>query len=137
MDGLSYHGDVTYWGLVEYISRPARHALVLTVLGEIEKALEENSNMGTIRKKRGRPPTPNTVLATEANVSKMTVCRWVNGGAQSCDANAEVLIKLAEKYAPEKLRELLKDDLLRHGRELRIYLKDLDNRVTPPSYDKK
>lgn len=57
---------------------------------------------------------PNGYIAGQLNVTKRTVRRWRGGGIQSCNVNADKLIELAYRLAPEDTDTTLREDLELH-----------------------
>jgi len=53
------------------------------------------------------------------------VQRWLSGGVQSCNVNAEKLIQASLEHAPEETKRLLAEDLAQHKAELERLLEDL------------
>ena len=58
-----------------------------------------------------------SILAGILGVSPRTVQRWMSGGVQSCNINAEKLIQASLEHAPEEAKRLLMEDLAQHERE--------------------
>jgi hypothetical protein len=67
-----------------------------------------------------------SVLAGILGVSRRTVQRWLSGGVQSCNVNAEKLIQASLEHAPEETKRLLVEDLQQHGAELKHLVKDVE-----------
>ena len=88
--------------LAEYTSREARYRLVGLCLDKINEDKGRGDAVAT------------KVLATHLYVSQRTVQRWASGGIQSCNVNADKLIELAYRLAPEPTDEALREDLERH-----------------------
>jgi len=59
-------------------------------------------------------PDPNGYIARQLEVTKRTVRRWRGGGIQSCNVNADKLIELAYRLAPEDTDQALREDLELH-----------------------
>jgi len=99
-------------GLSEYTSRLCRLKLVEAAVGGIERELAEKCARGLsgIDKRTGGA----RVLAGILGVSVRSVQRWLSGGVQSCNVNAEKLIKVAVEYAPGRTADLLEEDMERH-----------------------
>jgi len=57
---------------------------------------------------------PSGYIAGQLNVTKRTVRRWRGGGIQSCNVNADKLIELAYRLAPEDTDTTLREDLELH-----------------------
>ena len=87
--------------LSEYTSRRCRMALAHLCL---EAAASEEMNL----------PDPHGYIARQLNVTKRTVRRWRGGGIQSCNVNADKLIELAYRLAPEDTDTTLREDLELH-----------------------
>ena len=107
--------------LAEYTSREARYRLVQLCLDRIS---EEQS-------RRGATVAATRVLATQLYVSQRTVQRWARGGIQSCNVNADAIISLAMRLAPEGAARVLARDLERHREELLIALPPGSLQETP------
>ena len=82
--------------------------------GSREKREPIHTHSHTPHKKRERAVGVAFVLAGILGVSVKTVQRWLSGGVQSCNVNAEKLIQVALEYSPERTLELLEKDLERH-----------------------
>ncbi len=68
--------------------------------------------------KKGRPPTPETILAAAINVSPRTVKRWTSHpeAIQSCDMNANKIAEMAYDLNPKRTTEILLKDVASHRR---------------------
>ena len=115
------HGGVPL-SLSEYLSRVARFKLVKAIIEALEelqtyekdyvRKTQLNSKVNT---RRG----VSTILANELGTTKQTVNRWLNWTEEnelpiSCNANAEKLLKIGMKYAPEETFIILDEDLENH-----------------------
>ena len=94
------HGDVLP-NLSEYTSRQCRMKLAQVCL-----TAAASPDMGL--------SDPNGYIAGQLNVTKRTVRRWKGGGIQSCNVNADKLIELAYRLAPEDTDQALREDLELH-----------------------
>jgi len=99
-------------GISEYTSRECRLRLVEAAKAGLERELEDKCAKGVSQFDRRTGAA--RLLAGELGVSVRTVQRWLNGGVQSCNINAEKLIVTALKYAPEETGKLLEQDLETH-----------------------
>ena len=72
------------------------------------------------------PPT--MVLANQLKVTQRTVQRWVSGGVQSCNVNADRLISLAFELNPKDTLKILDEDYRRHQEELDLMVNDYNER---------
>ena len=108
------HGVVA--GLSEYTSRRCRLMLVRMTARAVERELQRNH----VRGLSGLDPRVGAagVLARLLGVATRTVQRWLSGGVQSCNVNADKLIQLALRYDPFEAEEILREDLENH----RFYL---------------
>lgn len=97
--------DDTPVSLSEYLSRPARARLVQAC----HSALQDR------RRVEGLSPRGATSeLASRIGVSSRTVERWLANGIQSCDINAEVILKITEDLMFQELTRILIEDLDSH-----------------------
>ena len=98
--------------LSEYTSRYCRLKLVEATIRGIEHDLKERQDRGA----SNIDPriSASRILASLLGVSHRTVNRWLGGGVQSCNVNAEKLIRVALEYAPDEARRLLEEDLEGH-----------------------
>lgn len=97
---LTGHGGVLP-NLSEYTSRRCRMRLAQLCL---EAASSPDMGLSD----------PNGYIAGQLNVTKRTVRRWRGGGIQSCNVNADKLIELAYRLAPEDTDTTLREDLELH-----------------------
>lgn len=111
-------GDVLSHGIAEYTSRPCRQELASEVYRTIHYQVQiEKNECRRTGKRVDRSLTACNVMADSLEVTRRTVRRWRNGGFQSCNFNANKLISLSLKYAPEKTLRILEKDLDRHWQE--------------------
>ena len=123
------HGGVALYevkpilGLSEYMSRHCRLRLVEACARGLERELSERCDTGVshLDPRVGAA----SVLAGILDVSPRTVQRWLSGGVQSCNVNAEKLIQASLEHAPEETKRLLAEDLAQHKAELERLLEDL------------
>jgi len=87
--------------LSEYTSRRCRMRLAHVCL---EAVKDPEMNL----------PDPHGYIAGQLEVTKRTVRRWRGGGIQSCNVNADKLIELAYRLAPEDTDQALREDLELH-----------------------
>ena len=87
--------------LSEYTSRQCRMRLAQICLEAASSA-----DMGL--------SDPSGYIAGQLTVTKRTVRRWRGGGIQSCNVNADKLIELAYRLAPEDTDAALREDLELH-----------------------
>lgn len=99
-------------GLSEYTSREGRLQLVKAAHEAITEELRRRRANGDlfVDKRIGA----SSLLARSLGVTKRTVERWVSGGIQACNVNAERLIEVALSLNPEWVIDILEEDLERH-----------------------
>jgi len=99
-------------GLSEYTSRKCRLRLVEVTARAIERHLAEKGDRGV----SGYDPRTGAarILAGILKVSTRTVQRWLSGGIQSCNVNAERLIQVALRYDEYRTVEIIEEDLENH-----------------------
>jgi len=102
--------ELRYVDLSEYTSRRARYKLVQACL-DYYGELEEKSGV-----------SPTKALASSLGVSQRTVQRWAKGGIQSCNPNAEEIIRLALLLVPREAARILQEDLETHRTTLHAAL---------------
>ena len=124
--------------LGERVSKEARHGLVGICLLSIRN---EYADMPLTEKKRkrGRPTTHHTLLATRLDVSPRPARRWTSGrdAIQSSDANAAKLAELAYTYSPQETTLILRRDAERYWRTVEAWLGYMgSNSVTCPCPEK-
>jgi len=66
--------------------------------------------------------SPTKALASSLGVSRRTVQRWAKGGIQSCNSNAEEIIRLALLLVPREAAKILQEDLETHRTTLHANL---------------
>jgi len=118
-------------GLYEYISRLCRLKLIQATFKALNKERTKNKNK-KIKKGIGFTredlKSTATILGNEIGVAGWTIRRWMsyqtdqNGeiqlDIQSCNANAEKLVRVALKYAKEEAIEILEADFAEHRFQL-------------------
>jgi len=107
--------------LGQYLSKEARYKLVqLCIRHTIGIKMDK-----PLSKKRGRPITPESILATALDVSSRTVRRWNShpNAIQSSDVNAEKLAETAYMYNPMRTTEILFEDVAFHCQIVDEWLK--------------
>jgi len=119
-----------YGDLAEYVSRPARMRLVELCLAEIEKRLESDRENQEKLGKKGRPVAATSVLAERMNVATRTVNRWRKDVFQAKNINAKLLLATALDLDVDGLKEILRDDFLRHRQELNYFI-DIEEEPDP------
>lgn len=107
-------------GLAEYTSRQCRFNLVRACIRGIENSHDSDDNPMSL------PPTQE--LADHLKVTQRTVQRWVSGGVQSCNVNADRLISLAFELNPKDTLKILDEDYRRHQEELDLMVNDYNER---------
>ena len=124
--------------LGEHASKEARHQLASICLLNTQKEYTDKP-LTEKKRKRGRPPTLHTLLATKLNVSPRTVRRWSSGqdAIQSSDANAEKLADLAYTHSPLETTLILRKDAKRYCRTVEAWLRYMgSNSLTCPCPEK-
>jgi hypothetical protein len=124
--------------LGEHVSKEARHRLVGICLLSTRKEYADMPLTGN-KRKRGRPTTHHTLLATRLNVSPRTVRRWASGrdAIQSSDTNAEKLTELAYTHSPQETTLILRNDAERYWRTVEAWLGYMgSNSLTCPCPEK-
>lgn len=122
--GVALYKVKPFLGLSEYMSRHCRLRLVEACARGLERELSERCDMGVshLDPRVGAA----SVLAGILDVSPRTVQRWLSGGVQSCNVNAEKLIQTSLEHAPEETKRLLAEDLAQHKAELERLLEGLN-----------
>ena len=109
--------------IVEFFSRPARKEITEYLCRVILKKELIDRDRGVGPNSKGRPPVSGvTLLSTKLGVSRKSVRRWIGGEMQSCNDNAAKLLELALECIPEKLGNVLREDLERHRAEVEYFL---------------
>lgn len=100
--------------LSEYVSRPARMKLVKAIHSALEFEINEKKRINRKSGARIGRNHPSRVLGDLLGVHTSTIWRWVTGGFQACNVNAEKVILLAFQHCPESAVEVLYEDLEIH-----------------------
>ena len=108
------HGVVAL-GLSEYTSRETRKKLVAAIHRKFDEELLDRKRQN----RRDNKPlrylgSASGILARCLGVDIRTVQRWLSGGIQSCNANAERVIQLALKEIPFQVFDILQEDFENH-----------------------
>lgn len=112
--------------LSEYLSRPARNKLVRAIFDEIsfevheKKSFQRRNNLSI-----NRSYTPFTEFKSLIGVTHKTASRWINGGSQACNYNADKIILAGLTKCPEKTIELLVKDLQIHQKLINRVIAEL------------
>lgn len=120
-------GDVAFpASLAEYLSRKARHELALNLYNGLVEDIRIERNF---RRRDGKsvPRTLNAsrVMAKILGVTLRTVQRWRRGGFQSCNFNAEKLIRESLKICPERAEEILEEDMEIHRHFFELLINEM------------
>ena len=103
------------FGLSEYLSRPCRMKLVNALYEQLSFEIGEKKSAA---RNNGQPvnrrETAYNVLSSLLGVHRETVYRWINKGYQACNVNTEKLITATLKLCPERVIELLEEDMETH-----------------------
>ena len=110
-------GDVAST-LSEYLSRESRWRLAKAC----HQALKDDNDDCD---ERFRKPSPTAILATRLDVTERTIQRWISNryAIQSCNLNADKLLKAALDLAPKQAREILLEDFRDHEGLLRSFFR--------------
>lgn len=100
--------------LSEYLSRPARMKLVKAIHSALEFEINEKKRINRRSGAHIGRDHPSRVLGDLLGVHTSTIWRWVTGGFQACNINAEKVILLAFKHCPEIAVQILYEDLEIH-----------------------
>ena len=105
---LSPHLEGVILGASEYLSRIGRCRISKIIYSTIAVEREEQG--------RTKHNHPSTVFAKLMGVSIRTIERWISGDVQSCNVNAEALLRLGLRFNKEATLSLLADEQARHTR---------------------
>ena len=120
----------------ESLSKVARHELAALCLRAIGEELSHKP-IPTKSKGRGRPPSPVGVLAQRMEVHPDSVRRWMDlKEVQASDHNSEKLAKMAYRYSPEGVAQILKDDIERYKTTMEDWLKKAESNYGASPYVK-
>lgn len=101
--------------LADHLTKSARLALAQAAVRAIAEELKEGDNPLTPIDRR---VTGSGILASQLGVSRRTVERWLSGGIQSCNVNAEKLVKVSLGYAFDETLKILHQDLEEYRQEI-------------------
>ena len=114
MNAHNMHAPIPQHSLGQHLSKHTRHRLVHLCVTHIAREYMDKP----LSNKKGRPPTPETILAAAINVSPRTVKRWTSHpeAIQSCDMNANKIAEMAYDLNPKRTTEILLKDVASHRR---------------------
>ena len=121
--GLRHYSEL---GFGESLSKIARHELALLCLKAVRDELDHKPIQNKSRG-RGRPKSQIGVLALRMGVHPDSVKRWMRlKEVQASDMNTEKLATMAFKYSPEKVVQILKEDIARRQETMDVWLTETE-----------
>ena len=114
-NSIEQRQGVVALGLSEYTSRETRKKLVAAIHRKFDEELLDRKRQNRRENKPLRYlGSASGTIARSLGVDIRTVQRWLSGGIQSCNANAERVIQLALKEIPFQVFDILQEDFETH-----------------------